>query len=150
MNIPESIIIHHSRTADSKTLSWGAIRRHHIDNNKWSNIGYHYGIELVRDGHEVLVGIMPDAEGAHCSPSGTNRKSIGVCLVGNFDRYEPSPEQLEKCIELVLFLMRQYSIEADKVLGHREVDQRRTCPGRFFNMADFRDEIRRRLCSTEN
>ncbi len=38
---PEHIIIHCSGTEDSETVSWSAIRRYHIYDNGWANIGYH-------------------------------------------------------------------------------------------------------------
>jgi len=145
MNKPDSIIIHHSLTIDGKTLSWGAIRRYHIDINRWDDIGYHFGIELAISQYEILLGRMVDVEGAHCSPHGYNRKSIGICLVGNFNEHMPPPEQIQKAVDLVLFLMRQYGISVDRVFGHREIDTRRTCPGDMMGMHNFRQEIKRRL-----
>jgi N-acetylmuramoyl-L-alanine amidase len=145
MNKPEAIILHHSRTLDSVTLSWGAIRRDHVGGNGWDDIGYHFGIELVRNGYEVLVGRMVDHEGAHCSPCGYNRKSIGICLIGNFEVHAPPPEQLEKCMYLCLSLMRLYNIPVEKIFGHGEIDKRRSCPGVLFNINSFRDALKRRV-----
>ena len=41
------IMIHHSATEDSQTLSWQAIRRFHMTDPEhlWADIGYHAGVE---------------------------------------------------------------------------------------------------------
>ena len=133
------IILHHSMTADSGTVSWGAIRRYHTQDMGWSDIGYHFGVEEVGGHYEALIGRMPDEAGAHCTHHGMNRKSVGICCVGNFDVIEPPHEQLMSCLRLVQYLMAVYGIDVENVLGHREVAlDGRSCPGRLFDMGMFR------------
>lgn len=135
---PRRIIIHHSATADSGTVSWGAIRRYHIVECVWGDIGYHFGVELVGDGYEILAGRMPDAPGAHTR--GQNAESIGVCLVGNFDAALPPALQWQKGVELVAWLCRNFSIPAAEVRGHRDFANK-SCPGDMFDMNRFRRDL---------
>lgn len=142
------IVVHHSLTADSGTVSWDAIRRYHIQTNGWEDIGYHYGIELVGSEYEVMVGRMPDEDGAHCKELGMNRVAYGICCVGNFDQTIPPYLMMDKLIGLMLYLMRQDHIPAERVWGHREIGlqagfdwrlgQYKTCPGVQFDMGRLR------------
>ena len=159
---PTKIILHHSLTADSGTVSWGAIRRYHtshayrgkiikrsdaeslIEQKKrvkmpWSDIGYHFGVELVGGFTEVLLGRMPDVSGAHCK--GRNGGSLGVCFVGNFDK-EPVPKAAwDKGIVLVRYLMAQYDMKIDDVDPHSRFAPWKSCPGKLFNVEEFKREL---------
>ena len=147
---PEYIIIHHSLTKDSGTVSWAAIRRYHKDVLGWSNIGYHFGIEAVGSpadnimSTEILIGRFPGDIGAHCVPR--NGDSIGVCLVGNFDKHGVPIMQWSRAVDLCLWLKRVYPrLLVKNILGHREAQTNRTCPGKNFDMDKFRRDIESRL-----
>jgi len=136
------IVIHCSATRDTDTLSWGAIRDWHTKHNGWSAIGYHFGVELVNGQYEILAGRMPDRQGAHCREGGMNEMAIGICCVGNFDKEPPPAGQVDLCVELVKYLMRQFNIPAENVIGHREVESNKTCPGLLFDIDLFRELIK--------
>jgi hypothetical protein len=138
---PTHIVIHNSATKDSGTVSWGAIRRYHTDVKGWTDIGYHFGIEQVGFEFEALVGRMPDKQGAHCLARGMNSHAIGVCCVGDFDRYPVPNEQFALCLEITRYLMRTYNIPAGNVIGHREVEPKKNCPGLLFDMDLFRSSL---------
>lgn len=131
------IVIHHSLTKDSETVSWGAIRRYHTKTLGWSGIGYHWGIELLRDQTEILVGRMPDIKGAHVR--GYNADSLGICIVGNFDETPPPLQSWMQAVRLVKWLKKKYP-EAE-ILGHRELDPNKSCPGKLFSMDQFRRDV---------
>lgn len=134
---PNKIILHHSLTQDSSTVSWGAIRDFHTLTLRWNDIGYHFGIENLRGQTEILMGRMPYVQGAHCK--GYNRNSIGICFVGNYD-LEPVPEEHWKCgLRLVKYLQSVYSITT--ILGHRELNPAKSCPGKLFDLTKFRADI---------
>ena len=142
---PTGIIIHHSLTSDGETVSWGAIRKYHLEVKGWKDIGYHAGIELIGDQYELLMGRMENEVGAHCL--GFNDDCLGICLVGNFN-IGPLPEE-------ALVLLRKYcrsrmdiyGIKLDRILGHwetfplRNMPIHKTCPGIEFSMQEFRSKL---------
>ncbi len=135
------IMIHHSLTKDSKTVSWGAIRKYHTEVRRWDDIGYHYGIELVGDYHETFIGRTLQETGAHCYQKGMNRKAIGICLVGNFDRQLPPEGQLAQAARLVKSLMEELTIPVENVVVHRDYATYKSCPGKLFDMGKFRARL---------
>jgi len=132
---PEYIILHHSLTKDSGTVSWNAIRRYHVHRLGWDYIGYHWGVELVGDRYEILMGRLPNISGAHCR--GMNRRSWGVCLVGNFNKAPPDPTQLILALNLVRSLMEIGGIPKERVKMHRDYASYKTCPGVLFPFGEF-------------
>jgi hypothetical protein len=142
------IMIHHSLTSDGFTVSWPAIRRFHVDTNQWLDIGYHYGLESVddpgatKDSLEVLVGRTEDKFAAACPEGRMNELAIHICVVGNFDLAPPSDELLDvlarRCVRS---LMARYALHAGCIVGHRDYNPKKSCPGKLFDL-----ERLRRLC----
>lgn len=141
---PEKIILHHSATKDSGTVSWNAIRRYHINDCCWSDIGYHFGIEKIDDtgspddSYEILMGRMPDEVGAHTA--GQNSWSIGICFVGNFDDIHPPDGQWQQGLKLVRWLCKEFNIHYSEIYGHRDFANK-TCPGTMFDVEKFKEEL---------
>lgn len=130
--IPTHIILHHSLTKDSETVSWQAIRKYHVGELGWSDIGYHFGIELINERYEIICGRPMNAVGAHCYQEGMNRKSIGICMVGNFDEIEPNVKQMAALKNLLKALMEVAGIPKENIHMHREFAQYKSCPGTKF------------------
>ena len=137
---PKKIILHCSATKDSGTVSWGAIRKYHTQVMGWKDIGYHYGIELVGDHYEVLIGRMVNEIGAHCE--GHNSDSIGICFVGDFDSVAVPVPQWQKGLQLVDWLCSVFNIHKNQVFGHREFNPGKSCPGKLFDINRFRNELK--------
>jgi len=137
----EYIILHHSLTKDSKTVSWGAIRRFHNRDLGWLDIGYHFGIELLRDDYEILVGRMMNVAGAHCPQGGMNQKSLGICFVGNFDVASPTKEVWRLGIRLVSSLLSIFNLPIENVYGHRDFNPKKSCPGKMFSVEAFKKDL---------
>ena len=161
---PTHIIIHHSLTKDSGTVSWGAIRHYHksyacngtiiseeLANElaaegkpikvPWVDIGYHVGVELVNEDYEILLGRMPHIPGAHCARGGMNAVALGLCAVGNFDVVKPPHEQWLLTMKITNYFRKIYKIPIVAVSGHREFDPSKTCPGNLWDMDRFREDL---------
>lgn len=141
--IPKRIILHHSFTADSQTVSWGPIRQYHKEIKGWKNIGYHAGIENVNGYYEILLGRMWNEVGAHTQ--GHNQDSFGLCFVGNFDESEVPPEQWNTGVKLVTSLCKLFIIPVERIYGHREFNSLKTCPGTKFNLDGFRHQVSQKI-----
>ena len=71
------IIIHCSATKEGVNVSTATIKRWHVNGRGWSDIGYHYVIQL--DG--AIDYVRPiSRQGAHTK--GENSDSIGICYIG--------------------------------------------------------------------
>ena len=133
MNKPECIIIHHYATSKGNAEIF---RRAHKKRG-WREVGYHYiiGNGTNSGDGEAEVGRGESETGAHTVDY--NNKSIGICLVGNFEEQVPTEKQLKTLLALCRDIMGRYSIPAEKVLGHREVSNT-LCPGKNFDLEKFR------------
>ena len=135
---PSKIIIHHSLTADSGTVSWSAIRKYHIETQGWADIGYHVGVELAGNEYEALLGRAWDEIGAHCK--GQNAVSLGLCFVGNFDGAPPPDAQLIVGVKVIRYWMRLYNIGPLAIFPHSRFADK-TCPGTMFDMERLRQMV---------
>ncbi|MAZ35137.1 MAG: hypothetical protein CMO06_18525, partial [Thalassospira sp.] len=73
----EMIVVHCAATKPSMDIGYKEIRKWHVEDNGWDDVGYHY---IVRRDGKVEVARSEAFQGAH-APA-VNSKSIGVCLVG--------------------------------------------------------------------
>lgn len=117
----DMIVVHCSDTPASMGIGADEIRRWHVNDNGWSDIGYHYVIR--RDGI-VEYGRPVEKAGAHAR--GNNKSSIGICLVGGkggFNFTLPQLRSLERLVEAQQALYGPCS-----VVGHRDLDDGKECP----------------------
>ena len=142
MRIPTHIMIHHSLTKDGSTVSWPAIEKYHKETNKWLDIGYHAGIELVTDNPELdnykyqaLIGRPLNHMAAACPQRNMNTVALHVCCIGNFDLAPPPQELLVTLLKrIILPWALEFSISAQNWVGHRNYNPNKTCPGTKFNL----------------
>ncbi len=122
----DTIILHMAATKPSMDVGADDIRRWHVAERGWDDIGYHYVIR--RDG-TIERGRPVETPGAHAY--GHNKTSIGVCLVGGLTEDDDADcnftkrqwDALERCVN---DLMAQHG--ELQVIGHRDVSDKE-CPG---------------------
>lgn len=122
------VTVHHSAGPDDQTAN--SIRRYHVDIRGWSDIGYHFLIHM--DGRVESTGRWHRQEaGAHCKG---HNQTIGICLIGNFERHRPQNAQQEALVRLCRDLCVRYAWEAGTVVLHRDRANATTkCPGQQFD-----------------
>lgn len=135
----EYIIIHHSnRTLDSPLF----IKLRHKFLRGWDDTGYHFiiGNGAITQNGQIYNARSTDYVGAHSY--GYNEKSLGICLIGNFDCCTPTFMQYRSLIRLVMFLKTKYEIPSINILGHNEtLGCKKTCPGNRVLMERIRKLI---------
>ena len=105
----------------------------------WRDIGYHY---VIGNGHPktskrfiakadglIEPGRPLDHAGAHAK--GHNKYSIGICVIGEGAGLF-TPRQIESLRALTETLRAEYGLDRFAVIGHRDVEPAKECPG--FNV----------------
>lgn len=129
------IVIHHSATPNGSVKSMDAYHRwkKHMENG----LAYHFVIgngQGMKDG-EIAIGDRwkRQIKGGHLASPSLNEKSIGICLVGNFNRQNPTPKQMASLYALVNYLEARCRPGKDAVKTHRQINPKPTeCPGSKF------------------
>lgn len=112
-NYPQWLVIHHSAATENQTVE--SIENYHLSLG-WEGIGYAYVITKLG---EVWKGRPEHYHGAHVKEQNINFKSIGILMVGDFDKKLPTEEQVSALKALLLELQARYSIPNEKIVPHR-------------------------------
>jgi len=138
------IYLHCTATEPGKPVSVGAIRQYHMDVRHFNDIGYHY---IVQPDGKWYVGRDIHKGGAHVK--GDNVRTIGVCMVGNWDEAIPTRDdpQIWATGELIAKLCVLYDIPPDPwtVILHRDAhiyrpfvpNPHKSCPGANIESKQF-------------
>lgn len=129
------IVVHHSATREGSARSMEIYHRQkrHMENG----LAYHFVIGNGRgmgDG-QIAIGDRwkRQIKGGHLASDALNDISIGICLVGNFQRDRPSVQQMRSLYALTGYLMQRSRAGAAAVRLHRQINTKPTeCPGRNF------------------
>jgi len=127
------ICIHCSATGPTLDVDAAEIRRWHVSNRGWSDIGYHL---VIRRSGVVELGRDLWRQGAH-EPR-INSESVAVCLIGGVDAQgnpeaNYTPSQWLSLTRVIDFLRSLYP--GAKVVGHNELSDK-ACPS--FDVQEMR------------
>jgi len=132
------VIVHNSGTRQGNAK---AFHIYHLRTRKMANgLAYHF---VIGNGHgsgdgEIEIGSRwtRQINGGHVASDYLNNISLGICLVGDFNRDKPTPAQLASLNELIAYLRQRVGKHKGKlaeVKVHREINPRPTdCPGTKF------------------
>ena len=121
----EKIFIHCSATKEGRDIKTETIKSWHVKGNGWSDIGYHFVIELDGSLHNGRP-----LHRAGAGVKGHNEKSIHVCYIGGVDS-DKNPKdtrtssQKETLVKLVEALKEDYPQAS--IHGHNEFAAK-ACP----------------------
>jgi hypothetical protein len=134
------IVVHNSGTRQGNARAFDYYHRH--VRRMPNGLAYHFviGNGTSTGNGEIEVGDRwrRQINGGHVHSDYLNNISLGICLVGDFNRDQPTRAQLESCEELIRYL-RERCGRVDRndipVRPHREMNPPRwptDCPGDVF------------------
>ena len=140
------IVVHNSGTRQGNARVFDYYHRH--VRRMQNGLAYHFviGNGTSTGNGQIEVGDRwrRQINGGHVHSDYLNNISLGICLVGDFNRDQPTRAQLESCEELIRYL-RERCGKIDRgeipVRPHREMNPPRwatDCPGDDFPYSWFR------------
>ena len=123
---PIAVVIHHE-AGYTGLQAVNELHRQRFDFK--SSLGFYVGYQYYCDTKGVMTQTRSETEeGAH-TLGGWNQKSIGICLMGNFETGTPTKPQLDALSELLGEIRLRHGTSLDKIYYHGELWQT-LCPGR--------------------
>jgi hypothetical protein len=161
------IVIHHADTPKNYTVQ--RLAHYHVFGKRWKDgvlvkdewpgIGYHY---VVAPDGKIYQG-QRDETKSNQAGGEPNNYSIAISLIGRFMKKDysgnlqapedqvPTPEQLRSASHLAAWLMQQYKVPIEKVVGHTDVwaaypEYFTWCPGDQWKAgAQWRNTLRQQI-----
>ncbi len=140
------IVVHNSGTRQGNARVFDYYHRHvrHMQNG----LAYHFviGNGTSTGNGQIEVGDRwrRQINGGHVHSDNLNNIALGICLVGDFNRSQPTAAQLQSCEELIRYLRQRCGKVGNHymlVKPHREMNPPRwatDCPGDAFPYSWFR------------
>lgn len=123
----DEIILHCTATPPGREVDIAEVRRWHTQGRNWSDVGYHYLIQL--DG-SLQAGRPLERQGAHVK--GRNETTVGICYVGGLDHDGKACDTMtvdqEETFEHLCFALQLVLARPLQVSGHNQYSSK-ACPG---------------------
>ncbi len=145
-----TIVLHHSGTKVGGAILFD---RNHREVRGWNELGYHFVIGNGTSTPDGLVEVggrwRKQSTGAHCKTAGNyhNEHGIGICLVGDFTKSNPSPKQLASLSELLRFLCAESGIPTNMITSHGMLVPSTKCPGKNLSLRSIRRSVTPRVAA---
>jgi len=140
------IVVHNSGTRQGNAAAFDYYHRHF--RRMQNGLAYHFviGNGTSTGNGQVEIGDRwrRQINGGHVHSDYLNNIALGICLVGDFNRDQPTRAQLDCCEELIRYLRQRCGKVGDHwpiVKPHREINPPRwptDCPGDVFPYSWFR------------
>ena len=132
----DTLVIHCSATPATMDIGVETIKKWHVDENGWDDVGYHY---VIRRNGTLEPARPEEYQGAHAVQ--VNDRSLGICLIGGSNSngdWENNfiNDQFVTLKALLLNLTKKYKIK--KIIGHYQVEPKKECPS--FKVPDWLEE----------
>jgi len=143
------LVVHHTAAPNSTVK--GMEYYHRKVRRMENGLAYHFIIGNgkagdLKDG-EIYIGARwtKQLDGGHLAKQSLNAKSLGICLVGNFEVSRPSAAQMKSLNALVDYLLARCRLKSSAVKTHTLIHRRHTaCPGKYFPTSSFLAEVKKR------
>lgn len=141
------IVIHHTGSAkniDNPAQAMRNLYHYHAVSRNWGDIGYHYVIDINGNIYQGRQG-GDKTIGGHAR--NLNKTSIGIAVMGDYDKREVSAPALRSLLALTSFLAKKYSINPSgssvykektyiNINGHKDSNPT-SCPGKYLDQKLF-------------
>jgi N-acetyl-anhydromuramyl-L-alanine amidase AmpD len=129
------IVVHHSVTPnqDWYKVSKSINASHRERGFPVSSLGYYIGYHAIIDPDGYILQTRDyDEIGAHAGVGDWNKKSIGVCLIGNFEEKEPTNKQLHSLAAFIERQAKAYNIPRSNIKYHGELKKTACCGSKLI------------------